>query len=196
MENGTKMKLDKKKITQNLTTVYTDLLKGIGEDLDREGLKRTPARAAKAFRYLTHGYDLDLQEITNDALFSSDCNEIVIVKDIELFSLCEHHLLPIIGKCHVGYIPNGKILGLSKIARIVEMFARRLQVQEHLNKQIADAIMTVTDAKGVGVVIEAAHMCIMARGVEKQNAIMKTSTMLGIFKKNPPTRSEFLSLIQ
>ncbi len=190
------MKTKGKEMVQNLTKIYTDLLAGIGEDLNREGLKHTPARAAKAFRYLTHGYDLDLQEITNDALFSSDCNEIVIVKDIELFSLCEHHLLPIIGKCHVGYIPNGKIIGLSKIPRIVDMFARRLQVQENLNQQIANAIMTVTNAKGVGVIIEAAHLCIKARGVEKQNAIMKTSTMLGIFKDNPPTRHEFLSLVK
>lgn len=179
-----------------LATVYKELLTNIGEDLEREGLRKTPERAAKALHYLTHGYGLDLDELVKDALFSSASDEMVVVKDIELFSLCEHHLLPIIGKCHVGYIPNGKILGLSKVARIVDMFARRLQIQENLNQEIAEAMLAVTGAKGVGVVIEATHLCIMARGVEKQHALMKTSSMLGSFKGEPMLRNEFLTLLR
>lgn len=179
-----------------LTQTYRELLGNIGEDLNREGLQSTPERAAKAFCHLTHGYDLDLDKIVNGALFSCKSNEMVVVKNIELFSLCEHHMLPIIGKCHVGYVPNGKILGLSKIARIVDMFARRLQIQENLNQEIAEAMLKVTNAQGVGVIINATHLCIMARGVEKQHATMKTSSMLGSFKDDQKKREEFLALLR
>ena len=174
---------------------YKNLLKLIGEDVNRDGLKSTPKRAAKAFQYLTKGYHENVDSVVNNAIFESDNDEMIIVKDIELYSLCEHHLLPFFGKCHVGYLPNGKILGLSKVARIVDVFARRLQVQENLTKQIAETVMKYTHAKGVGVVIEAKHLCMMMRGVEKQNSIMKTSCMLGSFRKEISTRSEFLSLI-
>ena len=162
----------------------------------REGLLDTPKRAAKAMQYLCRGYEQTLEEVTNGALFSSDNSEMVLVKDIELYSLCEHHLLPFIGKAHVAYIPSGKVLGLSKVARIVDMYARRLQIQENLSRQIADAVMQVTGALGVAVVIEAKHMCMMMRGVEKQNSSMITSVMLGEFRENAATRSEFLSLIK
>lgn len=174
---------------------YKSLLKYIGEDTCREGLQKTPARAAKAFAYLTKGYKDNLDQIVNDAIFESDNDEMIIVKDIEVYSLCEHHLLPFFGRCHVGYLPKGKILGLSKIARIVDVFARRLQVQENLTKQIAETIQKYTNARGVGVVIEAKHLCTMMRGVEKQNSSMKTSYMLGAFRREISTRSEFLSLI-
>ena len=174
---------------------FQKLLNEIGEDIDREGLRRTPKRAAAAFKYLTNGYTKDLDKIVNDAIFESDDDEMIIVKDIELYSLCEHHLLPFFGRCHVGYIPDGKIIGLSKVARIVDVFARRLQVQENLTKQIAETLLKYTKAKGVGVVIEAKHLCMMMRGVEKQNSILKTSCMLGSFQKEISTRSEFLSLI-
>ena len=167
----------------------------LGEDPEREGLLDTPKRAAKAMQYLCHGYEQNLEEIVNGALFASDNDEMVILKDIELYSLCEHHLLPFIGKAHVAYIPTGKVLGLSKLARIVDMFARRLQIQENLTRQIADAIQDVTQAAGVAVVIEAKHMCMMMRGVEKQNSSMVTSVMLGEFRENAATRSEFLSLV-
>lgn len=179
-----------------MENAYASLIAAVGEDLERPGLKDTPARAAKAFRYLCKGYEENLDTIVNNAIFPSDNDEMVIVKDIELYSLCEHHLLPFIGRAHVAYLPSGKVLGLSKVARIVDMYARRLQIQENLTKQIADAIMQVTDAKGVGVIIEAKHMCMMMRGVEKQNSLMKTSIMLGRFRDNPQTRNEFLSLIR
>lgn len=175
---------------------YKDLLKTIGEDIEREGLKDTPKRAAKAFQYLTKGYKEDVQTVINNAIFESDSDEMVIVKDIEVYSMCEHHLLPFFGKCHVGYIPNDKIIGLSKIARIVDVFARRLQIQENLTKQIAEAIMEITECKGIAVVVEARHLCMMMRGVEKQNSVMKTSCMLGVFREEISTRSEFLSLIK
>ncbi|MBU0469710.1 MAG: GTP cyclohydrolase I FolE [Candidatus Omnitrophica bacterium] len=175
---------------------YKDLLKSIGENIDREGLIDTPKRAANAFKYLTKGYNDDVKEIVNDAIFESDNDEMIIVKDIEVYSLCEHHLLPFFGKCHIGYLPDGKILGLSKFARIVDMFARRLQVQENLTKQIAETIMEHTQAKGVGVVIQAKHLCTMMRGVEKQNSSMITSCMLGLFRSEGSTRSEFLTLIK
>ena len=174
---------------------YLKIIESTGEDVSRPGLLDTPDRAAKAFEYLTSGYHMDLKEVINDALFPSDSEEMVIVKDIELFSLCEHHLLPFIGKCHVAYIPSGQVIGLSKVARIVDMFARRLQIQENMTKQIADTIMQVTDAKGVGVVIEAQHMCMMMRGVQKQNANIKTSVLLGKMREDARTRAEFLTLI-
>lgn len=175
---------------------YNALLMNIGEDPQREGLLKTPERAAKAFQYLTQGYHQNIESIVNGALFDSDISEMVIVKDIELYSLCEHHLLPFFGQCHVAYIPNGKVLGLSKIARIVDVFARRLQIQENLNQDIANTIMHYTQAKGVGVVIEAQHLCMKMRGVNKQNATMTTSTLLGAFKESALTRNEFLQLLK
>ena len=175
---------------------YHAILEQLGEDPAREGLRDTPKRAAKAMQYLCRGYQQSLEEVTNGALFSSDNSEMVLVRDIELYSLCEHHLLPFIGKAQVAYIPNGQVMGLSKVARIVDMFARRLQIQENLTRQIADAIQQVTGALGVAVVIEAQHMCMMMRGVEKQNSSMVSSVMLGEFRDNPATRSEFLSLIR
>ena len=174
---------------------YRQILLGLGEDPEREGLLDTPKRAAKAMQYLCHGYGQSVEEIVNGALFASDNDEMVIVKNIELYSLCEHHMLPFIGKAHVAYIPTGKVLGLSKIARIVDMFARRLQIQENLTRQIAEAIQGVTNAAGVAVVIEAQHMCMMMRGVEKQNSSMNTSVMLGAFRQSASTRQEFLQLI-
>ena len=174
---------------------YKKIIESTGEDITRAGLLDTPDRAAKAFAYLTSGYEMDLKQVINDALFPSDSEEMVIVKDIELFSLCEHHLLPFIGKCHVAYIPNGKVLGLSKVARVVDMFARRLQIQEALAQQVASTIQEVTDARGVGVIVEAKHMCMMMRGVEKQNSSMKTSAMLGSFRTDQATRTEFLTLL-
>ena len=174
---------------------FEKIIQSTGEDLSRPGLLDTPARAAKAFAYLTSGYDMDLDQVINNALFPSESDEMVMVKDIELYSLCEHHMLPFIGKCHVAYIPTGKVLGLSKVARVVDMFSRRLQIQETLAQQIASTIQQVTQAQGVGVIIEAKHMCMMMRGVEKQNSVMKTSVMLGEFRDNPTTRMEFLSLL-
>jgi len=174
---------------------FSKIIAAVGEDLNREGLIDTPKRAAEAFKFLNNGYEKSLDEVLNNAVFTAETEDMVIVKDIELYSLCEHHLLPFIGKCHVGYLPRGKVLGLSKVARIVDMYARRLQIQEKLTKQIADAIETAVDAKGVAVVIEAKHLCMMMRGVEKQNSVMTTSVMTGIFRKEMNTRSEFLSLI-
>ena len=175
---------------------FLALLEAIGEDPGREGLLRTPGRAARAFEFLTAGYRQSLDELVNNAVFDSEASEIILVKDIELYSLCEHHLIPFIGKAHVAYIPNGKVVGLSKTARIVDMFARRLQIQENLTMQIADALMKTLEPRGVGVVIEAKHLCMMMRGVEKQNSVMKTSCLLGVFKEDARTRSEFLSLLK
>ena len=175
---------------------FRKIIEGIGENPNREGLLKTPQRASKAYEFFTQGYKKDVKDIINGAIFTSDNDEMVIVKNIELYSLCEHHLLPFFGQAHVGYIPKGKIIGLSKIARIVDMYARRLQVQENLTKQIATTLMDVTGALGVGVVIEAKHLCMMMRGVEKQNSLMKTSCLLGAFRKEDSTRKEFLSLIQ
>lgn len=178
-----------------LTEHYRGILQEIGEDVNRDGLLDTPARAAKAMAYLNEGYGKTLDDVVNGAVFESDNDEMVIVQDIEFYSLCEHHLLPFIGKAHVAYLPTDKVLGLSKFARIVDMYARRLQIQEGLTKQIADAIQEATNARGVGVVLEAQHMCMMMRGVQKQNASMRTSVMLGTFRSKPATRAEFLSLI-
>ncbi len=175
---------------------WAAIIEAVGEDLQRPGLRDTPGRAAKAFEFLTHGYNQSVAEVVNDALFPADSSEMVIVQDVELYSLCEHHLLPFIGKCHVAYLPKGKVLGLSKVARIVDVFARRLQIQEALTTQIAETIMEVTGAEGVGVIIEAKHMCMMMRGVQKQNSVMKTSAMMGSFRSERSTREEFLSLLQ
>lgn len=174
---------------------FKKIIEALGEDPEREGLRNTPKRAAKAMEFLTQGYHQSIDQIINSALFSSDNEEMVLVKNIELYSLCEHHLLPFIGKCHVAYLPKGKIIGLSKVARIVDMYARRLQVQENLTKEIAQTMYEVTNASGVGVIIEAQHLCMMMRGVEKQNSIMSTSVMLGSFRDDPRTRAEFLSLV-
>ena len=175
--------------------LYADLITNLGEDVKRDGLIKTPGRAAKAMEFLTKGYNENLEDIVNEAVFDSDNDEMVIVKDIEMYSLCEHHLLPFVGKVHVGYLPQGKVIGLSKIARITDMYARRLQIQENLTKQIAEAVQTATGAAGVGVVVEAQHFCMMMRGVEKQNSSTISSMMLGTFRENPRTREEFLTLI-
>lgn len=174
---------------------YRHILTDIGEDPSREGLINTPKRASKAMAFLTKGYQDSVDDILNGAIFKSSMDEMVIVQDIELYSLCEHHLLPFFGKCHVGYLPKGSIIGLSKIARIVDMYARRLQVQENLTQQIASCLLEATQCYGVGVVIQAQHLCMKMRGVEKQNSQMITSCMLGTFRENPTTRKEFLSLI-
>ena len=174
---------------------FKKIIEALGEDSSREGLVNTPKRAAKAMQFLTQGYNQSIDEIVNGALFESASDEMILVKNIELYSLCEHHLLPFVGKCHVAYMPNGKIIGLSKIARLVDLHARRLQVQENLTRSIANTISEVTGAKGVGVIIEAQHFCMMMRGVEKQNSSMVTSVMLGLMREDPRTRAEFLSLV-
>ncbi|GJM13605.1 MAG: GTP cyclohydrolase 1 [Pseudohongiella sp.] len=174
---------------------FLEILKQIGEDPTRAGLIDTPKRAAKAMEFLTQGYAMNIDDVINNALFPSDTDEMVIVKNIELYSMCEHHMLPFIGKCHVAYIPDGKVIGLSKIARVVDVFARRLQIQENLTNEIANCIVDKTNAAGAAVIIEAQHMCMMMRGVEKQNSIMTTSCMLGAFRNSQSTRAEFLSLL-
>ena len=179
-----------------IANAYRELLQAIGEDADREGLQRTPDRAARALEFLTQGYRQNLDEIINGAVFESSASEIILVKDIELYSLCEHHLLPFIGRAHVAYLPNGKVIGLSKVARIVDVFARRVQIQENLTTQIAESLMNCLQPSGVAVVVEAKHLCMMMRGVEKQNSVMKTSCLLGTFKDDARTRSEFLSLLK
>ena len=181
--------------TEKLAGHYQSIIEGVGEDTSREGLQDTPMRAAKAMEAITAGYTMSLDEIVNEAVFESGSDEMVVVKNIELYSICEHHMLPFIGKCHIGYIPNGKVLGLSKFARIVDMYARRMQIQERLTRQIADAVLSVTGAAGVGVIIEAKHLCMMMRGVEKQNSAMGTSVMLGEFRDSYNTRQEFLRLM-
>ncbi|MCK2043707.1 GTP cyclohydrolase I FolE [Chromohalobacter salexigens] len=182
-------------MTEELATHYRDIIAGLGEDPDREGLRDTPMRAAKAMQFLNQGYGQTLESLVNGAVFESQTDEMVLIKDIELYSMCEHHLLPFIGKCHIAYLPKGKVLGLSKFARIVDMYARRMQIQENLTRQIAEAVQEVTEARGVGVIVEAQHMCMMMRGVEKQNSCMKTSVMLGAFRNNLNTRQEFLTLV-
>lgn len=175
---------------------FLEILKQMGEDPTRAGLLDTPKRAAKAMSFLTQGYSMDIDEVINNALFPSETDEMVIVKNIELYSMCEHHMLPFIGKCHVAYIPNGKVIGLSKVARLVDVFARRLQIQENLTNEIANCIIEKTNAAGAAVIIEARHMCMMMRGVEKQNSTMTTSCMLGAFRNSQSTRAEFLSLVK
>ena len=186
---------DEKRTIETMTDCFRDIITLLGEDVEREGMVRTPERAAKAFWFLTRGYRQDISKLINEAVFTSDTDEMVIVRNIEMYSLCEHHMLPFIGKCHVAYLPNGKVLGLSKIARIVDYYARRLQIQEVLTKQIAECVHSAIDGKGVGVVIEAQHMCMMMRGVEKQNSVMTTSCMLNNFRSHPQTRNEFLRLL-
>src|SRR5262245_28811651 len=181
--------------TRKIETLTRELLLAIGEDPDREGLKGTPRRVAKALSFLTSGYRADPVKIINNAIFTQEANSMVIVKNIELYSLCEHHMLPFFGRCHIGYLPSGKVFGVSKLARLVDMYARRLQLQERLTEQLSQAIMELIDAKGVGVMIEARHLCMMMRGVEKQNSVMTTSAVLGSFRDSQATREEFLALI-
>ncbi len=190
------MEISVKSEKDALEAIYLKLLKGIGENPGREGLATTPNRASRAMRFLTRGYQQTLDGVVNKAIFKSDSSDMIILKNIEIYSLCEHHMLPFFGKCHIGYIPQEKIIGVSKLARIADMFARRLQVQERLTRQIANAIHDVLDPFGVGVVVEAQHLCTMMRGVEKQNSVMETSAMLGCFERRQSTRMEFLNLIR
>ncbi len=181
---------------EDLKKAYLNLINSIGEDPQREGLLKTPERAAQAFEFLTRGYRTDIDELINNAIYEEEAGDMVIVKDIEVYSLCEHHMLPFFGKCHIGYIPKGKVFGVSKLARIVDMYGRRLQLQERLTHEIATVIAEKIKPVGVGVIVEAQHLCMMMRGVEKQNSVMKTSTMLGLFRRNAATRNEFLQLIK
>lgn len=180
---------------KRLEDLFKKILIELGEDTSREGLLMTPQRVARAYKYFTKGYDQDIDKLLNEAIFNEQYDEIVIVKDIDFYSLCEHHLLPFYGKCHVAYIPNNKIIGLSKIPRIVEMYSRRFQVQERMTRQIGDLLYRVLEPRGVAVVAEARHLCMMMRGVEKQNSVATTSCMLGVFNTNEKTRAEFLRLI-
>ncbi len=188
--------IEQKQAIDNMSEQFREIITNLGEDPKREGLVNTPMRAAKALQFLTRGYRQNLDDLINKAVFTSDTDEMVIVRNIEMYSLCEHHMLPFIGKCHVAYLPQGKVLGLSKIARIVDLFARRLQIQEVLTKQVAETVLEAINARGVGVVIEAQHMCMMMRGVEKQNSTMTTSCMLGAFREHSTTREEFLRLVR
>ncbi|MBR1951251.1 MAG: GTP cyclohydrolase I FolE [Lentisphaeria bacterium] len=176
--------------------IVRNMLIAIGEDPEREGLLKTPERVEKSMKFLTRGYSQNIEDVVNGALFEAESDDMIIVRDIEFFSMCEHHMLPFFGKCHVGYIPNKKILGLSKVARIVDMFARRLQIQERMTKEIASALMEILDAQGVGVVIEAQHLCMQMRGVEKQDSFTTTSSMQGSFRSELATRNEFTRLIR
>uniref|UniRef100_A0A0N4ZYS7 GTP cyclohydrolase 1 n=1 Tax=Parastrongyloides trichosuri TaxID=131310 RepID=A0A0N4ZYS7_PARTI len=187
---------EKNNSLDDMSNCYRSIIKHIGEDVDRQGLIKTPIRAAKAMLYFTKGYGENLDDIINEAIFNENHDEVVIVKDIEMFSLCEHHLVPFNGKVHIGYLPNKRVLGLSKLARIVEMFSRRLQVQERLTREIASALMQAVQPTGVAVVIEASHMCMVMRGVQKLSSSTTTSCMLGVFRDDPKTREEFLSLIR
>jgi len=181
--------------TEKIEGLVRQLLIELGEDPDREGLVKTPERVAKAYAFLTNGYRQDLGTVINQALFTQTTSSMVIVKDIEVYSLCEHHLLPFFGRCHIGYIPDGKVFGVSKLARLVDMYARRLQLQERLTEQISEVVMNECGAKGVGVMMEARHLCMMMRGVEKQNSTMVTSSVLGVFREHLATREEFLTLV-
>ena len=187
--------MDPKRDPDSIAAMMSKILLKIGEDPTREGLVRTPDRAEKALRFLTSGYQMDVASIVNGALFSEKCDEMVVVKDIEFFSLCEHHLLPFFGKMHVAYLPKDKVIGLSKIPRIVDMYARRLQVQERMTRDVAETLQEVLDPRGVGVICEARHFCMMMRGVEKQHSGTVTSSMLGAFRNRKETRDEFLSLV-
>ena len=184
-----------KRDEESIASLMNKILLKIGEDTDREGLVRTPDRTEKALRFLTSGYETNVQSIVNGALFNEKCDEMVVVKDIEFFSMCEHHLLPFFGKMHVAYLPKDKLIGLSKIPRVVDMFARRLQLQERLTQQVAESLQEVLEPRGVGVICEARHFCMMMRGVEKQQSGTVTSAMLGAFRKRKDTRDEFLSLV-
>lgn len=181
---------------EKVSALVRELLIEIGEDPDREGLLKTPERVAKAYEFLTSGYHKDLEEVINGAIFESQANNMIVTKNIEVYSLCEHHMLPFFGQCHIGYIARDKVIGVSKLARIADLFARRLQIQERLTSQIAHAVMDETGAEGVGVVMECRHMCMCMRGVEKQNSIMTTSSVLGSFHNDLPSREEFLSLVK
>ncbi len=181
---------------QRVTELIRELIKEIGEDPDREGLLKTPERVAESYRYLTQGYTMDHETVLNDAIYESQVNNMIIVKDIEVYSMCEHHMLPFFGKCHIGYIARNKLIGVSKLARIVDVYARRLQIQERLTEQVARAITSSIEAEGVGVVMECKHLCMMMRGVQKQNSVMMTSSVLGSFHNDLPTRTEFLDLIR
>ena len=181
--------------TEKIGRLVRELLIEIGEDPNREGLLDTPKRVAKAFEFLTSGYRTDTKQLINGACFTQETSSMVIVKDIELYSMCEHHMLPFFGRCHIGYIPSGAVFGVSKLARLVDMYARRLQLQERLTEQISKVVMDSVDARGVGVIIEARHLCMMMRGVEKQNSTMVTSSVLGVFRDSLATREEFFSLI-
>jgi GTP cyclohydrolase I len=189
-------KIYKEEVTEALSESFSKVIDSLGEDKEREGLKKTPERVAKAMQFLTHGYDLDPDSIVNQAIFHEEYSEMVIVKDIEVYSLCEHHMLPFFGKAHVAYIPDGKIVGLSKIPRVVDAYARRLQVQERLTIEIRDCIQRTLSPKGVAVVLEASHMCMQMRGVQKQNSVTTSSAFTGLFLKNDSTRKEFINLVQ
>ena len=194
--NKAVVKVMRPKVDEPMAEHVKSILEALGEDPSREGLVQTPQRAAKALRYLTSGYETDVESIVNGALFTHECDEMVIVRDIEFFSMCEHHLLPFFGKIHVGYLPNQKVIGLSKIPRIVDMFARRLQLQERLTQQVAQTLRDVLEPRGVAVICEARHFCMMMRGVEKQHSGTMTSSMLGAFRSRKETRDEFLSLVR
>ncbi|MBP5226474.1 MAG: GTP cyclohydrolase I FolE [Kiritimatiellae bacterium] len=189
------MRNEKRVNEARVAALVRDLLTELGEDPDREGLVKTPQRVAKALAFLTSGYGLTPKRVLNNAVFTTAANHMIILRDIELYSMCEHHMLPFFGKCHVGYIAQGKVLGVSKIARIVDCFARRLQIQERLTEQVAQAILDEASAEGVGVVMECRHLCMMMRGVEKQNSVMTTSAVLGSFRDDPSVRQEFMSLL-
>ncbi len=189
-------KIYKKEVTEALSESFSRVIDFLGENKEREGLKKTPERVAKAMQYLTHGYDLDPDSIVNQAIFNEEYSEMVIVKDIEVYSLCEHHMLPFFGKAHVAYIPDRKIVGLSKIPRVVDAYSRRLQVQERLTIEIRDCIQRTLSPKGVAVVLEASHMCMQMRGVQKQNSVTTSSAFTGLFLKNDSTRKEFINLVQ